>query len=88
MELVQSPIYSNGGLQALHASVFSPLLYNSRQSCPTELGSSFWNSSTHLFHNDAVITRAVQAKLLQNSPDLEEGEPVAAQREAHAAVRH
>lgn len=88
MELVQSPIYSNGDLQVLHTSVFSLLLYNSCQSCPTELGSSFWNSSTHLFHNDAVIARAVQAKLLQNSPDLQEGKPVAAQRETQTAARH
>lgn len=81
MELVQSPIHSNGDLQALHTLVFSLLLYNSSQSCPTELGSSFWNSSTHLFHNDAVFTCAVQAQLLQNSPDLEESEPVTAQKE-------
>lgn len=78
MELVQGPVYSNSNLQVLHTSVFSLLLYNSCQSRPTELGSSPGNSSTHFFHNDAVLTRAVQAKLLQNSTHLEEGEPVAA----------
>lgn len=77
MKLVQSPIYSNSNLQVLRTSVFSLLLYNGCQSCPTELGSSPGNSPTHLFHNDAVITRAVEAKLLQNPSDLEEGEPVA-----------
>lgn len=78
MKLVQSPIYSNGNLQVLHTSVFSLLLYNGCQSCSTQLGSSPGNSPTHLFHNDAVFTRAVEAELLQNPSDLEEGEPVAA----------
>lgn len=88
MKLVQSPVYSNGNLQMLHTSVFSLLLYNGRQSCPTQLGCSPGNSPTHLFHNDAVFTRAVEAELLQNPSNLEEGEPVAAQRETQAASRY
>lgn len=79
MELVQSPIYTDSDLQALHTLVLPLLLQNSGQPCPTEPGSPCGNHPTHLLDDDAVVTRAVQPQLLQDAPHLEEGQAVTAQ---------
>lgn len=79
MELVQSPIYTDSDLQALHTLVLPLLLQYSSQPCPTEPGSPCGDHPTHLLDDDAVLTGAVQPQLLQDAPHLEQGQAVTAQ---------
>lgn len=78
VQLVQGAIHAHGDPQALEPLVFPPFLYNGGQASATELGRPPGHSSAHLLHHDAVLTRAVQAELLQDPPDLEEGQPITA----------
>lgn len=76
VQLVQGAIHTHGNLQVLKSLVLSPFFHDGSQARTTELGSPPGHSSTHLLHHDAVLTCAVQAQLLQDPPDLEEGQPV------------
>lgn len=78
MQLVQGAVHAHGDPQALEPLVFPPFLYNGGQASATELGRPPGHSSAHLLHHNAVLTRAVQAELLQDPPDLEEGQPITA----------
>lgn len=82
MQLVQGAIHTHGDLQVLKPLVFPPLLHDGGQASTVELGRPPGHSSAHLLHHDAVLTRAVQAKLLQDLPDLEEGQPIAAGKQS------
>lgn len=76
VQLVQRAIHSHGDLQVLQPLVFPPLLHDSSQASAAELGRPPGHSSAHLLHHNAVLTCAVQAELLQDPPDLEEGQPI------------
>lgn len=80
VQLVQGAVHAHSDLQVLQPLVFPPLLHDGSHACATELGRPTGHRSTHLLHHDAVLTRAVQAKLLQDPPHLEEGQPIAAER--------
>lgn len=76
VQLVQRAIHSHGDLQVLQPLVFPPLLHDSSQAGAAELGCPPGHSSAHLLHHNAVLTCAVQAELLQDPPDLEEGQSI------------
>lgn len=80
MQLVQGTVHTHSDPQVLKPLVFSPLLHNGSQTSATELGCPPGHGSAHLLHHDAVLTCAVQAELLQDPPDLEKGQPIAAGR--------
>lgn len=77
VQLVQGAVHAHSDLQVLKPLVFPPFLHDGSHAGATELGRPTGHSSTHLLHHDAVLTRAVQAELLQDPPHLEEGQPVA-----------
>lgn len=77
MQLVQGAVHTHGDPQVLQPLVFSPFFHDGGQACTAELGRPAGHGPAHFLHHDAVFTRAVQAQLLQDPPDLEEGQPVA-----------
>lgn len=90
VQLVQSAIHAHGDLEVLQALVFPPLLHDGSHAGAAHLGSPPRHGPAHLLHHYAVFTRAVQAQLLQDPPDLQEGQPVTADKQARtlAAASH
>lgn len=86
VQLVQRAIHAHGDLEVLEALVFSPLLHDGSQAGTTHLGSSPRHSPAHLLHHDTVFTRAVQPQLLQDPPDLQEGQPVTVDKQGRASA--
>lgn len=76
VKLVKSSVHTHSDLEVLQPLVFSSLLHDGCQACAAELGSPPRHGPTHLLHHNAVFARAVQAQLLQDLPDLQEGQPV------------
>lgn len=86
VQLVQSAIHAHGDLEVLQALVFPPLLHDGSHAGAAHLGSPPRHSPAHLLHHYTVFTRAVQAQLLQDPPDLQEGQPVTADKQARTLV--
>lgn len=76
VQLVESSVHTHSDLEVLQPLVFSSLLHDGSQACAAELGSPPRHGPTHLLHHNTVFARAVQAQLLQDLPDLQEGQPV------------
>ena len=82
VQLIQGAVHTHSDPHVLKSLVFSPLLHDGSQASTIKLGRPPGHSAAHLLHHDAVLTRAVQAELLQDPPDLEEGQPVAASKQS------
>ena len=86
MQLVQCAIHAHGALEAPEPLVVSPLLHDGSHAGTTNLGGPPRHSPTHLLHHNTVFARAVQAQLLQDPPDLQEGQPVTVDKQARISA--
>lgn len=82
MQLVQGAVHAHSDLEVLEALVFSPFLHDGSHAGAAHLGSPPRHSPAHLLHHNAVFAGAVQAQLLQDPPDLQEGQPVTVDKQA------
>lgn len=72
MEFVEGPIHTDGDLKEIQISILSDLVHHCGHSCPTQLSGTLSDHSAHLLHNDAVVTCALQPKVLEDVPDLKQ----------------
>lgn len=76
MEFVEGPIHTNGDLKGLQMSVLSDLVHHRGHSCPTQLSGTSSDHGAHLLHNDAVVTGALQTKVLEDVTDLKQRQAI------------
>lgn len=86
VQLVQRAIHTHGDLEVLEALVFSPLLHDGSQAGAAHLGSPPGHGPAHLLHHNTVFTRAVQTQLLQDPPDLQEGQSVTVNKQSRTSA--
>lgn len=76
MEFVEGPIHSDSDLQEVQISVLSYLVHHRGHSCPTQLSGTSSDHGAHLLHNDAVVTGALQTKVLEDVTDLKQRQAI------------
>lgn len=73
VKFVEGPIHANCNLKEVQPTVLPDFVHHSCHPRPTKLGSAPGNHCTYFLHDNAVITRALQAKVLEDGTDLEQG---------------
>lgn len=77
VQLVERPVHTNSDFEEVQATVLTDLVHHSGHASATELGCTPCHHRAHLLHNDAVVTRGLQAQVLQDGAHLEQGQAVA-----------
>lgn len=77
VQLVERPIHADGDLEEVQPAVLPDLVHHGCHAGPAELSSPPGHHRAHLLHDDAVVARALQAEMLEDGADLEQGQAVA-----------
>lgn len=77
MEFVKRAVHAHGDVQVVQASVLPDLIHHGRHAGSADLSGAAGHGAAHLLDDDAVVAGAVEAQLLQDSPDLQQRQTVA-----------
>lgn len=72
MKLVERPVHAHSHVEVVQPPVLADLVHHGSHTCATQLCGPLGHYPAHGLHEDAVVTRAVQAKLLEDGPDLQQ----------------
>lgn len=76
MQLVERAVHPHGHVQVVQAAVLADLVHHGGHAGAADLGGAARHGAAHLLHDDGVVARAVETQLLQDGPDLEQGQAV------------
>lgn len=77
VQLVEGPIHTDRDLEEVQPAVLPDLVHHSCHASPAELSCPPGHHRAHLLHDDAVVARGLQAEVLEDGADLEQGQAVA-----------
>lgn len=77
VEFVKRAVHAHGDVQVVQASVLPDLIHHGRHAGSADLSGAAGHGAAHLLDDDAVVAGAVEAELLQDSPDLQQRQTVA-----------
>lgn len=77
VEFVKRAVHAHGDVQVVQASVLPDLIHHGRHAGSADLSGAAGHGAAHLLDDDAVVAGAVEAQLLQDSPDLQQRQTVA-----------
>lgn len=81
MQLVERAVHAHGDVQVVQAAVLADLVHHGGHAGAADLGRAAGHRAAHLLHDDAVVTGAGEAQLLQDRPDLQQRQAIAVEGE-------
>lgn len=77
VQLVECAVHAHCNIQVVQSSVLTDLVHDSGHSSSANLSCSAGHRATHLLDDNTVIAGAVEPQLLQDRPDLQQGQTIA-----------
>lgn len=79
VQLVKRSVHAHGHIQVVQSPVLADLVHNCCHTGPADLGGAAGHRTANLLDDDTVVAGAVQPQLLQDGPDLQQSQTIAAE---------
>lgn len=81
VQLVERAVHAHGDVQVVQSSVLTDLVHHGGHPGSADLSRAAGHRAAHLLDDNTVVAGAVEPQLLQDRPDLQQRQTIAAEQE-------